>query len=64
MYQISANLVHRELINATHEGKKMPTSIRMPDSGSDKKRNPNVHSIFVFICQDCLLACILTKSIQ
>ena len=34
MYKISANLVHRELRNATFEGEKMPTSIRMPDSGS------------------------------
>ena len=32
MYQISANLVHRELRNATFEREKMPTSIKMPDS--------------------------------
>ena len=32
MYKISANLVYRELRNATFEGEKMPTSIRMPDS--------------------------------
>ena len=32
MYQISANLVHRELRNTTFEGKKMPTSIAMLDS--------------------------------
>ena len=32
MYQISANLVHRELRNAIFEGKKMATSITFPDS--------------------------------
>ena len=32
MYQISANLVHRELRNATFEGKKIATSIKRPDS--------------------------------
>ena len=35
MYQISANLVHRELINATFEGKKIATSIKRPDSGDN-----------------------------
>ena len=35
MYQISANLVHRELSNATFEGEKMPTSIKRPDSGQE-----------------------------
>ena len=33
VYQISANLVRRELRNATFEGEKMPTSITLPDSG-------------------------------
>ena len=32
MYQISANLVHRELRNATFEEKKIATSIKRPDS--------------------------------
>ena len=35
MYQISANLVHRELRNATFEEEKMPTSIIMPDSAHE-----------------------------
>ena len=34
MYQISANLVYRELRNAIFEGKKLPTSITFPDSGN------------------------------
>ena len=34
VYQISANLVHRELRNATFEGKKIATSIKRPDSGN------------------------------
>ena len=33
VYQISANLVHRELRNATFEGEKMTTPIIRPDSG-------------------------------
>ena len=32
VYQISANLVHRELRNATFEGRKIATSIKRPDS--------------------------------
>ena len=32
VYQISANLVHRELRNETFEGKKIATSIKRPDS--------------------------------
>ena len=32
MYQISANLVHRELRNATFKGKIIATSIKRPDS--------------------------------
>ena len=32
VYQIYANLVHRELRNATFEGEKNATSIKMPDS--------------------------------
>ena len=35
MKQISANLVHRELRNATFEGKKIATSIKRPDSADD-----------------------------
>ena len=31
VYQISANLIHRELRNATFEGEKMPTLITLPD---------------------------------
>ena len=40
MYQISANLVHRELRNATFEGEKMPTSITLPDSGHRSHAHP------------------------
>ena len=32
VYQISTNLVHRELRNATFVGKKIATSIKRPDS--------------------------------
>ena len=32
VHQISTNLVHRKLRNTTFEGKKMPTSITLPDS--------------------------------
>ena len=32
VYQISANVVHSKLRNATFEGQKMPTSIKRPDS--------------------------------
>ena len=35
VYQISANLIHRELRNATFEGKKFATSIKRPDSDVD-----------------------------
>ena len=35
VYQISADLVNRELRNATFERKKKPTSITLPDSTYD-----------------------------
>ena len=39
MYQISANLVHRELRNATFKGEKIATSIKRPDSGEYADEN-------------------------
>ena len=46
MYQISANLVHRELRNATFEGKKIATSIKRPDSGCDALNSSSlVHAV-------------------
>ena len=35
VYQISTNLVHIELRNATFEGKKIATSIKRPDSDKE-----------------------------
>ena len=46
MYPISANLVHRELRNATFEGEKMPTSITFPDSGHASVQLHKIYSCY------------------
>ena len=57
VYQISANLVHTELRNATFEGEKIATSIKRPYSGNNvfsdiRSRTPVVFNSGVTLCTD------------